>query len=61
MFIAWPKRELHNLSSFPATGGESEVCYVFLEQHFLVPVPTIMCFTISIPLKSKTDVAVMEG
>ena len=41
--------------------SESEVYYVDLALHFLVPVPPIMCFIISIPVKWKTDVAVMEG
>lgn len=41
--------------------GESEVYYVDLALHFLVPVPPIMCFIISIPEKWKTDVGVMEG
>lgn len=41
--------------------GESEVYYVDLVLHFLVPVPPIMRFIISIPAKWKTDVAVMEG
>lgn len=41
--------------------GESKVYYVDLALHFLVPVPPIMCFIISILVKWKTDVAVMEG
>lgn len=41
--------------------GESEVYYVDLALHFLVSVPPIMYFIISILVKCKTDVAVMEG
>lgn len=39
--------------------GESEVYYVDLVLHVLVP--AMMCFIISIPVKWKTDVAVMIG
>lgn len=48
-------------SFFLPVKGESEVYYVDLAVHFLLPVLPIMCFIISIPLKWKTDVAAMEG
>lgn len=55
-FMARPKREL-----LLPVRSESDVYYVDLALLFLVPVLPIMCFIISIPLKWKTDVAVMEG